>query len=194
MEQAATTRPNVIWIFGDQHRAQALGNAGDPNVHTPHLDRLAAEGMTFTGAVAGSPICCPARGSLLTSQYPHHAVPGQERLLSPDQPTLAHVFHDEGYQTAYFGKWHLDGFHEREGRAAMHIVPPERRGGFDTWVGYDNNNSPWDSWVHASSPPAASLAKLATESRKNPTDPFAMRTARSVNSFGGFSTFAFKAS
>lgn len=148
MERPATTRPNVIWIFGDQHRAQALGVAGDPNVHTPHLDRLAAEGVTFTGAVAGSPLCCPARGSLLTSQYPHRAVPGHERQLPPTQPTIAHAFNDAGYHTAYFGKWHLDGFHEREGRGALHIVPPERRGGFATWVGYENNNSPWDSWVH----------------------------------------------
>ena len=60
------------------------------------------------------------------------------------QPTIANVLRDNGYHTAYFGKWHLDGFHEREGRAAMHIVPPERRGGFDTWVGYENNNSQWD--------------------------------------------------
>ena len=147
MEQAAT-RPNVIWIFGDQHRAQALGLMGDPNVHTPHLDRLAAEGVTFTAAVAGSPLCCPARGALLTSQYPHRAVPGHEHQLPPEMPTIATAFHEAGYRTAYFGKWHLDGFHERSGRGAMHIVPPERRGGFDHWVGYENNNSPWDSWVH----------------------------------------------
>ncbi|HBQ65214.1 MAG TPA: hypothetical protein DD727_09945, partial [Clostridiales bacterium] len=52
------------------------------------------------------------------------------------------------YDTAYFGKWHLDGFHERNGRAAMHIIPPERRGGFRHWVGYENNNSQYDCWVH----------------------------------------------
>lgn len=147
----SAARPNAIWIFGDQHRAQALGTAGDPNVHTPHLDRLAAEGVTFTAAVAGSPLCCPARGSLLTSQYPHRAVPGHEHPLPPEMPTVATAFHEAGYRTAYFGKWHLDGFHERSGRGAMHIVPPERRGGFDHWVGYENNNSPWDSWVHGGS-------------------------------------------
>ena len=59
----------------------------------------------------------------------------------PDMPTIAHAFKEHGFDTAYFGKWHLDGFHERDGRAAMHIVPPERRGGFDNWVGYENNNS-----------------------------------------------------
>lgn len=141
-------RPNVLWVFGDQHRGQALGCMGDPNVHTPNIDRLAAEGVVFTAAVAGSPICCPYRGSLLTGRYPHQCVPGHELRLPPDQPTVATAFEEAGYRTAYFGKWHLDGFHEREGRAAQHIVPPERRGGFAEWTGYENNNSQWDCWVH----------------------------------------------
>jgi len=141
-------KPNVIWIFGDQHRGQALGCAGDPNAHTPNMDNLAASGMHFTGAVSGIPLCCPYRGSLLTGLYPHLAVRGHEHQLSPDQPTIAHILNDAGYDTAYFGKWHLDGFHEREGRAAMHIIPPERRGGFHKWIGYENNNSQWDCWVH----------------------------------------------
>jgi arylsulfatase A-like enzyme len=141
-------RPNVIWVFGDQHRGQALAHAGDPNVRTPSLDRMAADGIAFSGAVAGYPLCCPFRGSLMTGRYPHNCVPGHEYRMPPDQPTIAHAFRDAGYHTAYFGKWHLDGFHESEGRAAMHIVPPERRGGFDLWVGYDNNNAQWDCWVH----------------------------------------------
>jgi arylsulfatase A-like enzyme len=139
---------NVIWIFGDQHRAQALGCNGDPNVSTPCIDNLATMGVHFTNAVSGTPLCCPYRGSLLTGRYPHHCVPGHEYRLPPEQQTVAHVFNEAGYHTAYFGKWHLDGFHEREGRAAHHIVPPERRGGFQQWIGYENNNSQWDCWVH----------------------------------------------
>lgn len=141
-------RPNVIWIFGDQHRAQTLGVSGDPNVHTPNIDRLAAEGVMFTAAVAGTPLCCPFRGSLLSGRYPHTCVPGHEYQMPPERPTVAAPFKSAGYRTSYFGKWHLDGFHERNGRAAMHIVPPERRGGFDDWVGYENNNSQFDCWVH----------------------------------------------
>ena len=118
---------------------------GDPNLHTPHIDRLAAEGLTFTAAVAGSPLCSPYRGSLLTGLYPHRCVPGHEYPLPPVQATIATAFRAAGYRTAYFGKWHVDGFHERPGhRAAMHIVPPERRGDFDDWTGYENNNSQWD--------------------------------------------------
>lgn len=142
------TRPNVIWVFADQLRGQALGYMGDPNVHTPHLDRLAAEGVTFTAAVAGTPLCCPFRGSLLTSRYPHQCVPGHEFQMPPEQPTIADVLNEAGYRTSYIGKWHLDGHHEWEGRGAMHIVPPERRGGFQHWLGYENNNSQWDCWVH----------------------------------------------
>jgi len=142
------SRPNIIWIFGDQHRAQALSCTGDPNVSTPNLDRLAEEGRHFTAALSGFPLCCPFRGSLLTSRYPHQCVPGHEYPLPPDTPTIAHAFKEAGYHTAYFGKWHLDGWHERDGRAAMHIVAPERRGGFQEWVGYENNNAQYDCWVH----------------------------------------------
>ena len=63
-------KPNVILVFGDQWRAQALGYAGDPNVQTPHLDGLAAESLNFRNAVSGCPVCCPARASLLTGQSP----------------------------------------------------------------------------------------------------------------------------
>ncbi len=140
---------NAIWFFGDQHRGQALGFLGDPNLHTPHIDRLATEGLVFTAAYSGSPLCSPARGSLMTGRYPHRAVPGHEHPLPDGQKTVADVFKERGYRTAYFGKWHLDGFKETESaRAAMHIIPPDRRRGFEEWVAYENNNSPWDSWVH----------------------------------------------
>jgi arylsulfatase A-like enzyme len=75
--------------------------------------------------------------------------------MPPETPTLAHAFKEHGFGTAYFGKWHVDGFHESAGRAAMHIIPPERRGGFETWVGYENNNSQWDCWVHGGEGDAA---------------------------------------
>lgn len=141
-------RPNLIWIFGDQHRGQALGFRGDPNVHTPNLDRFASEGVVFPNAIGGCPLCCPYRGSLISGRYPHQAVPGHEKQLDPSLPTVATAFRDNGYHTSYFGKWHLDGFHEGNGRAAMHVIPPERRGGFETWCAYENNNAQFDCWVH----------------------------------------------
>lgn len=145
---------NAIWIFGDQHRAQALSCNGDPNLNTPNLDRLSTEGQNYERAVSGFPLCCPFRGSLMTSRYAHECVPGHEYPIPADMPTIADVFNDSGFDTAYFGKWHLGGFHEQNsgdgvnGRAGLWVVPPELRGHFKTWVGYENNNSQWDCWVH----------------------------------------------
>jgi arylsulfatase A-like enzyme len=146
--EAVNEKPNVIWIFGDQHRAQALGCAGDPNARTPNIDNFSELGVTFTNAVSGFPLCCPFRGSLLSGRYPHNAVPGHEYAMPDGQKTVAHSFNDAGYRTAYFGKWHVGGWQERNGRAAMFITDPNKRGGFETWAGYENNNSQWDSWVH----------------------------------------------
>ncbi|HNY39987.1 MAG TPA: sulfatase [Bryobacteraceae bacterium] len=145
---AQQTRPNVIWLFGDQHRAQALSCMHDPNVLTPNIDRMSVDGVHFTQAVAGFPLCCPFRGSLLTGKYPNNCVVGHEYPLPKGQPTIAEPFKQAGYHTAWFGKWHLCGWHERNGRGAHYISTPGQRGGFDEWVGYDNNNSQWDSWVH----------------------------------------------
>lgn len=142
------SKPNVLWIMSDQQPGYMLGCNGDPNVRTPNLNSLANLGVNATRAVGGYPLCCPFRGAMLTGRYPHHVVPGHEYQLSPEQPTVAHAFREQGYHTGYIGKWHLDGFHESNGRAAFHIIPPERRGGFDTWIGYENNNSQYDCWVH----------------------------------------------
>ena len=150
-DPALPNRPNVIWMFGDQFRAQALSQNGDPNARTPGLSRAEINGVSFTNHLSGFPLCCPFRGSLLTSRYPHQCVPGHEYPLPAGQKTIADVFNDNGYDTAYFGKWHLGGWHEKNGRAAFFITDPARRGNFREWVGYENNNSQWDCWVHGGS-------------------------------------------
>ena len=120
--------PNLIFVFPDQMRYQATGFAGDPNVQTPHLDRLAETSLNFTMAVSGCPVCSPARASLLTGQYPdRHGVFVNDVCLSDDPVSLAEAFKAGGYDTAYIGKWHLDG----HGRS--NYIPPERRHGFDFW-------------------------------------------------------------
>lgn len=181
----STDNPNVIWIFGDQMRAQATGYMGDPNVHTPNIDRLAQEGLALTGAVGGCPLCCPYRGALISGRYPHNSVPGHQMQLDPSLPTIAQPFRTAGYHTAYFGKWHLDGFQEGFGeRAGLHVVPPDRRGGFDEWLGYENNNSPWDCWVHGEVDGAEVQYRLPTYETDALTDLFIQHLQRRANSVG----------
>lgn len=143
-----SSKPNVLWILTDQQRAETLSINGCQNASTPVLDGLARTGLNFTDAVSGFPLCCPYRGSLLTSRYPHHCVPGHEYRFPPELPTVAHVFRENGYDTFYLGKWHLDGAKEAQERAATHYIPRERRGGFDSWLGYENNNAQYDCWLH----------------------------------------------
>jgi arylsulfatase A-like enzyme len=135
-------KTNVLWIFGDQHRAQALSYMGNPNLHTPNIDRLAANGVTFSNAVAGCPWCTPFRGSLLTSFYIHHNVQRTPQRMDPQQPLITDVFNEHGYLTAYFGKWHLGGYNH------ITTIPREERGRFDIWIGYENNNAQYDCWIH----------------------------------------------
>ncbi|MHA1370156.1 MAG: sulfatase family protein [Promethearchaeota archaeon] len=148
MSKKDDSPPNVIWIFGDQHPGYALSLNKDPNVTTPNIDRLGLMGVNFTNAVAGYPLCCPFRGSLLTGKYPHKCVPGHEYPLDLEERTIADVFNDNGYKTVFVGKWHLDGFPEWLGRATKYVTDPDGRGNFQTWIGYENNNSQWDTWVH----------------------------------------------
>ncbi len=142
-------RPNVIWFIVDQMRGQAMGVNGDPNVFTPNLDNMAICGTNFQNAVSGYPLCCPYRGTMITGKYAHnHSVKIHEDPLDPSCNVVTDVFNDEGYETIYFGKWHMGGIKERDGRAVLQTIPREERGRFDTWIGYDNNNSQWDTYLH----------------------------------------------
>ena len=139
---AAKGMKNAIWILSDQHRVQAMGHQGDVNAKTPNLDRMAAEGVTFMSAYSGCPWSTPFRGSLLTSRYPHRAVYRTPQHLDSTLPLVSDAFNEEGYTTAFFGKWHLNGHNKRV------FVPKEERGRFDVWIAYENNNRQYDSWVH----------------------------------------------
>jgi arylsulfatase A-like enzyme len=124
----SAARPNILFIVADQWRAQAFGFAGDPNVKTPHLDRLERESINFTQAVSGMPVCSPTRASLLTGQRPlTHGIFLNDVPLRPDAVTIAKTLGAAGYDTGIIGKWHIDG----HGRSAF--IPRERRQGFDYW-------------------------------------------------------------
>lgn len=122
-------KPNVIYIFADQLRSQALGCYGDKQARTPNLDRLAAEGARFNNAISTWPVCSPYRGMLITGRYPmSNGVIENNRPLWDGQETVATVLKAQGYATGYIGKWHLNG---GEGKNPT----GDRRFGFDYWVG-----------------------------------------------------------
>ncbi len=98
-------RPNILFVFADQHRYSALGSSGNPVVQTPHLDRLAAEGVAFDNAFSSCPICSPFRGQLVTGRYAHqNGVVDNEYALRPGQVTLADALGQAGYHTGFVGK------------------------------------------------------------------------------------------
>ncbi|MHB9023536.1 MAG: sulfatase family protein [Armatimonadota bacterium] len=110
------SRPNVLFIISDQHHAKCLGHAGHPQVQTPNLDRLAAEGVRFTNAITNSPICTPSRMCYLSGQYVHnHGYFGLSGQNPAGLPTLFGHFRQAGYATAAIGKIHCpDGWVEED--------------------------------------------------------------------------------
>ncbi|MBN1418898.1 MAG: sulfatase [Planctomycetes bacterium] len=121
-------RPNLVYVFADQWRAQATGYAGDPNARTPNIDRLAGESIRFATAVSSCPVCSPYRASLMTGRYPlTHGVFMNDVCLGTEAVSFAQALDAAGYDTGYIGKWHLDG----HGRSAF--IPRERRQGFRFW-------------------------------------------------------------
>jgi arylsulfatase A-like enzyme len=146
--------PNLVFVFADQWRAQALSHAGDQNLSTPALDAFAAEGVRFTSAVSNAPVCSPHRATLMTGLYPHlngMVVNDQCLAASCPGPYLADCLNDAGYRTAYIGKWHIDG------RGRRKFVPPERRLGFSWWRGFECNHDYWDAPCYGDSPDPETL-------------------------------------
>ena len=127
-QTSAMRKPNIVFALADQWRAQATGYGGDPNVKTPNLDALASKSINFTNAVSVSPVCTPYRASLMTGRYPLSTGMFMNDLYLPDEEVcMAEIFKTAGYETAYIGKWHLDG-HGRDT-----YIPKQRRQGFDYW-------------------------------------------------------------
>lgn len=151
-------QPNILWVVATQWRAQATGFAGDPNARTPWLDGLASESAAYVQAVSPHPLGPQARAALLTGKLcPENGVRDYFDPLPLSARTVAHALADRGYVTAFFGKWHLaprarDVPFVGEAHAKT-IVPPERRGGFGHWEGFEGGFLLNDPWLHGTGLP-----------------------------------------
>lgn len=134
----AATRPNVVVVFIDDMGWGDFSCFGNPDARTPHMDRLAAEGLRFEQFYVNSPICSPSRCALTTGQYPQrwsitsflnnredNARRGVAQWLDPQAPALPRLLRQAGYATGHFGKWHLGG--QRD----VDDAPPISAYGFD---------------------------------------------------------------
>ena len=131
--EAMKKRPNLLFVFADQMRGMDMGCAGNDQVITPNIDRLASEGTLFTHAYANCPVCTPSRATILTGRYPlsHRAV-ANDLPLPEEEVTIAELLKEAGYRTGYIGKWHLDGVPRDK------FTPPgPRRQGFEFWAAWN---------------------------------------------------------
>jgi arylsulfatase A len=140
---AAEPPPNIVILFADDLGYGDLGCYGHPTIRTPHLDRMAAEGMRFTAFYSAAEVCTPSRAALLTGRYPVRSGMCHDRFrvlrrqslghLPAAEITLAELLRDRGYATACIGKWHLGNFaNEPAGHPLEH--------GFDVFFGLPHSN------------------------------------------------------
>ncbi len=150
-------KPNVLFVFIDQLRADVCGVYGGRNIQTPHIDRLASQGATFSNAISSCPLCTPYRGMIQTGRYPTHSgivMNFVEANPVQNPHCLGNVFAASGYDTGFIGKWHLsagwrreEGLYEpdpkavrvyREKNPETEYVPPgPGRLGFQHWQAFN---------------------------------------------------------
>ncbi len=147
-EEETERLPNVVIVLTDDQGYEDLGVFGSPDILTPNIDRMAAEGAQLTRYYVAQPVCSASRVSLLTGCYPNRVGisgalgPGSKVALNHDEVTIAEMLKPLGYASACFGKWHLGDTPE--------YLPPGQ--GFDEFYGipYSNDmwpNHPWQGTV-----------------------------------------------
>lgn len=143
-------KKNLVFVFADQWRRDAMGFAGRDPVKTPNMDSFAEHSVYCTNGISTFPLCSPHRASLLTGKHPLHTgiftncKTGLEMGLGEDEICIGDVLKSSGYETGYIGKWHLDepdcnrSDHPESGaqRWDAFTPPGPRRHGFDFWYSY----------------------------------------------------------
>ena len=118
---------NVIFILADDHRYDYMGfHPNSPDfLETPAMDRMAEEGAHIANAFVSTSLCSPSRASILTGQYPfRHNVVDNNNVMPEGTPMIGEALQQAGYQTGYFGKWHIGHDHDNP------------KPGFDRWVSF----------------------------------------------------------
>jgi arylsulfatase A-like enzyme len=131
---AEPLRPNIVFILMDDHRFDDLGCTGHSFVKTPHIDRIAREGVKFNNAFVTTPLCSPSRASYLTGQYAHtHGIMDNTARdkQTHEMITFPRILKANGYATAFVGKWHMG-------------TDDSPRPGFDYWVSVSGQGQYFD--------------------------------------------------
>lgn len=156
-------QPNLVYVFPDEFSQRAMGFRNEDPVITPNLDKFAREGIELTEMISNYPVCSPYRGMLFTGRYPQstgvlgncHSEAPKDCYLKKDEICISDVLAENGYETGYIGKWHLDAPDEsqtpyttgkrEDGRIWDSFTKPDRRHQFKFWYSYgccDNHNDP----------------------------------------------------
>lgn len=131
--------PNVVIVFTDDQGYQDLSCFGSPNIYTPHLDQIAADGLRLTNFYAAQAVCSASRAALLSGCYPNRIgikgalFPKSKIGINPMETTLAEMLQEQGYKTGIFGKWHLGHLPK--------FLPNNH--GFDEFMGIPYSNDMW---------------------------------------------------
>lgn len=148
----AQTKPNVILMMADDLGWGDVGFNGNQIIKTPHLDRMASEGVKFTRFYAAAPVCSPTRASCLTGRHPFRTgvFNANTGILRPEELTLAEILREQGYATGHFGKWHLGTFSKTEkdanrgGANHAELYNPPSEHGFETFFSTESKVPTWD--------------------------------------------------
>ena len=134
-----TARPNVLFVLCDDLRWDSLGCTGHPHLKTPHVDRLAKEGVLFANAFCTTSLCSPSRASILSGLYAHtHGVTNNFTEFPAEMASFPRLLQDVGYETAYIGKWHMGENNDEKRPGFNYFVTHKGQGKyFDTEFNID---------------------------------------------------------
>jgi len=178
-------KPNILFVFDDQLRADVCGVYGGKNISTPNIDSLAGQGVTFTNSVSSCPLCTPYRGMFMTGRYPTHSgivMNFVEANQAQNPNCIANVFGAAGYDTGFIGKWHLSsGWRREEGlytnnREAIeaykeknpeteHVAPGPGRLGYRHWQAFNFHTAFNDYYFYEDTPERKYSGRYETDTQ-----------------------------